>query len=135
MKELKDYLKLRERFALPTTPQSPLFQNPHRRGHYSKSATETTFRNLLKIIGIKSNTGHIRPRIHDLRHTMATHCLEGWYRQGKDVQSKLGLLSTYLGHVNISGTQRYLTMTTELLEQASRRFNQYFTQAGKGEEK
>jgi integrase/recombinase XerD len=68
MKALKDYLNLRERFALPTTPQSPLFQNPHRRSHYSKSATETTFRKLLENIGLKPNTGHTRPRIHDLRH-------------------------------------------------------------------
>lgn len=135
MKALKDYLILRERFALPTTPQSPLFQNPHRRGHYSKSATETTFQKLLEIVGLKPNTGHTRPRIHDLRHAMATHRLEDWYRQGIDVQSKLGLLSTYLGHVNISGTQRYLTMTTELLEQASFRFNQYFNQVEKGGEK
>jgi len=135
MEALEDYLKLRERFGLPTKPQSPIFQNPHRRGHYSKSAVESTFQHLLEIIGLKQNPGHIRPRIHDLRHTMATHRIEDWYRKDKDVQSKLGLLSTYLGHVKISGTQRYLTMTTELLEQASQRFNQYFTQVEKGEEK
>jgi len=34
-------------------------------------------------------------------------------------------LSTYLGHVSLSATQRYLTMTPELLEQANRRFEQY----------
>jgi integrase/recombinase XerD len=34
-------------------------------------------------------------------------------------------LSTYLGHARLDDTQRYLTMTTELLEQASICFEQY----------
>jgi site-specific recombinase XerD len=34
-------------------------------------------------------------------------------------------LSTYLGHVDLKSTQRYLTMTPELLEQANRRFERY----------
>jgi len=34
-------------------------------------------------------------------------------------------LSTYLGHAKIAATQVYLTMTPELLQQASRRFERY----------
>ena len=45
-----------------------------------------------------------------------------WYRQGADVQRLLPLLSTYLGHIHIAATQRYLTMTPELLQEASARF-------------
>jgi site-specific recombinase XerD len=41
------------------------------------------------------------------------------------VQGLLPALSTYLGHVDLSATQRYLTMTPELLEQANRRFEKY----------
>ena len=37
----------------------------------------------------------------------------------------LPLLSTYLGHVDITSTQVYLTMTPELLHEASKRFAQY----------
>jgi hypothetical protein len=37
----------------------------------------------------------------------------------------LPLLSTYLGHVDIASTQRYLTMTPELLREASQRLAQY----------
>jgi hypothetical protein len=48
-----------------------------------------------------------------------------WYREGADVQRLLPQLATYLGHVHISGTQRYLTMTPELLRQASLRFERY----------
>jgi integrase/recombinase XerD len=51
--------------------------------------------------------------------------LVAWYREGADLQTRLPLLATYLGHINVSGTQAYLTMTHELLAEASRRFEQY----------
>ena len=55
-----------------------------------------------------------------------------WYRQGADVQACLPLLATYLGHINVSGTQAYLSMTPELLGEASKRFERY---AAVGQEK
>jgi len=51
--------------------------------------------------------------------------LVSWYRQGRDIQSPLSQLSAYLGHIDIAGTQKYLTMTPELREQASARFARY----------
>jgi hypothetical protein len=51
--------------------------------------------------------------------------LVSWYRQGRDIQSLLIQLSAYLGHIDIAGTQKYLTMTPELREQASARFARY----------
>jgi site-specific recombinase XerD len=65
------------------------------------------------------------PRLHDLRHSFAVHRLTAWYKAGADVQLLLPHLSTFLGHVHIRCTQRYLTMTPELLHQASTRFQQY----------
>jgi hypothetical protein len=41
------------------------------------------------------------------------------------VQRLLPQLSIYLGHINIQGTQRYLTLIPELLREASDRFEQY----------
>lgn len=72
----------------------------------------------------KKGTGQ-KPRLHDLRHSFAVHRLVSWYRQGADVQSLLPKLATYLGHVCISSTQTYLTMTPELLQEASARFEKY----------
>lgn len=132
VKELKNYLQLREQAKLPTDPESFLFQNPYRSRPYDNSTISRLFRQTLRDLGLKSKQDKNGPRIHDLRHTFATHRLEEWYRQGVDIQSMLGLLSTYLGHTRISGTQRYLTMTTELLQQASQRFNKYFTSTQKG---
>jgi hypothetical protein len=41
------------------------------------------------------------------------------------VQRLLPQLATYLGHVHIAATQHYLTMTPELLREASLRFEHY----------
>jgi len=63
--------------------------------------------------------------MHDLRHTFAMHRLISWYREGADVQKLLPRLSTYMGHIDIASTQWYLTMTADLLREASTRFEQY----------
>ncbi len=70
-------------------------------------------------------TARYQPRIHDIRHTAAVHRVIAWYRAGLDVQQLLPQLATYLGHVDIEGTQRYLSMTPELLHEASLRFERY----------
>jgi integrase/recombinase XerD len=74
---------------------------------------------------LRYDGGRYQPRLHDLRHTTAVHRLVSWYRQGADVQRLLPQLATYLGHIHIAATQRYLTMTPELLREASQRFEHY----------
>jgi integrase/recombinase XerD len=66
-----------------------------------------------------------RPRLHDLRHSAAVHRLVAWYRQGANVQMLLPKLAVYMGHVRLSSTQIYLTMTPELLREVSLRFQKY----------
>jgi integrase/recombinase XerD len=39
-------------------------------------------------------------------------------------------LATYLGHLDLAATQRYLTMTPELLQEAARRFAAYALPGG-----
>lgn len=62
-----------------------------------------------------------RPRIHDLRHSFAIRTLLDWYRSGVDVQTRLPLLSTYLGHADPSSTYWYLTAVPELVSVAVKR--------------
>lgn len=52
----------------------------------------------------------------------AQETLLRWYRDGVDPASRLFHLSTFLGHVNPSSTAVYLTITSELLIAANRRF-------------
>lgn len=73
----------------------------------------------------RSDGASYQPRLHDLRHTFAVHRLTEWYRQGADVQRLVYHLSVYLGHTSLAHTQVYLTMTPELLQQASTRFERY----------
>ncbi len=56
-----------------------------------------------------------RPRVHDLRHSFAVRTLVGWYRDGLDVQARLPLLSTYMGHTGPASTYYYLTAVPELV--------------------
>jgi integrase/recombinase XerD len=81
-----------------------------------------TFLEIARRVGIRAAPGQRGPRIHDLRHTFAVHRLLAWYRDGGDVQARLPLLSTYLGHICLVSTQVYLDITAELLHEAARRF-------------
>lgn len=92
----------------------------------TRSAAQGAFRRLRVHAGVVREGGKRRqPRLHDLRHSGAVHRLVAWYRSGADLHDLLPKLATYLGHVNLSGTQRYLTMTPELLHEASLRFERY----------
>ena len=71
-----------------------------------------------------------QPRLHDLRHTSAVHRLTAWYREGKDVQLLLPQLSVCMGRTYLAATQMYLTMTPELLHEASLRFELYAGREG-----
>jgi integrase/recombinase XerD len=93
----------------------------------SKSAAQSAFRRLRVAAGVAREGGARRqPRLHDLRHAAAVHRVVAWYRSGADLSDLLPKLATYLGHVDLSATQRYLTMTPELLHEASLRFERYF---------
>jgi len=122
---LESYYAMRRRLPLPEAGRSVFFAS--RTGHaITLQELERVFTRLRKHAGVE-HPSHARwqPRLHDLRHTFAVHRLIAWYREGADVQACLPRLATYLGHANISGTQTYLTMTPELLAEASHRFERY----------
>src|SRR6266566_5036912 len=89
---------------------------------------ERAFKQIRRHADLHSEGGPRRqPRLHDLRHTSAVHRLTRWYREGKDVQKLLQQLSVYMGHTRLAATQVYLTLTPELLHEASLRFERYAT--------
>jgi integrase/recombinase XerD len=122
---LNVYHTARHRLPLPNDTRSAFFCNRTGRA-IPLAKLERVFVRLRDHAGIRRpTTDRWQPRLHDLRHSFAVHRLIAWYRAGADVQKCLPLLATYLGHVNLSGTQTYLTMTPELLAEASRRFERY----------
>ena len=121
---LKSYVAQRAK-EHSTKPDVALFLT--RKGTpLARHTAENVFRRLRVRAGVvRHDGGRHQPRLHDLRHAAAVHRLVFWYRQGADVQRLLPQLSTYLGHVHIAAIQRYLTLTAELLQEASQRFEQY----------
>lgn len=87
------------------------------------SCLHTTFARLVRTAGVRPRSARCRPRIHDLRHTLAVKTLIGWYRDGGDVPARLPLLSTFLGHVEPAYTFWYLHAAPELLAEAVHRLD------------
>jgi integrase len=96
-------------FFVSTVGTRLIYQNVHE-----------TFLRLVYAAGLGQRSPR-RPRIHDLRHTFAVRTVLAWHRAGEDVEAKLPLLSTYLGHIGPSTTYWYLTAIPELLESATAR--------------
>ena len=121
---LRDYAS--ERSKRPPISADASFLLTRQGKRPSRAGAEDAFRRMREHAKVRRVDGaRYQPRLHDLRATFAVTRLVRWYREGADVQRLLPQLATYLGHVHISGTQRYLTMTPELLRQASLRFERY----------
>lgn len=86
-------------------------------------------RRMLRQLGLKPPHGRVGARPYEFRHAFAVHRLTAWAKQGVDIHAKLPLLSAYLGHQNIIGTEVYLKATPQLLELASERFEQHLHNA------
>jgi integrase len=99
---------------------SPSFFIANRGSRLIYPTVSQTFRMVCDAAGVGAGTA-VAPRIHDLRHSFAVHCLVRWYRDGVDVQSRLQWLSTYLGHRDPRSTYWYLSAAPELLAHAVER--------------
>lgn len=123
--ELREYKTRRIGRPLPRGQDSTFLAN--RDGTpLAEGTTKQAFDHLLVAAGIHSTDARLQsPCLHSLRHSFAVHRLTDWYRQGVDVQELLPWLSTYLGHSKLSSTQVYLSMTPELLREASLQLERY----------
>ena len=80
-----------------------------------------TFLRLTHRAGLEPRSRACRPRLHDLRHSFAVRTVLDAYRADIDVEARLPLLSTYLGHVHPANTYWYLSAAPELLALAGQR--------------
>ena len=94
-----------------------------RRDSAPRPTPSKVFARLLSAAGSLRRSPRRRPRLHDMRHSFAVATLLDWYRAGLDVQARLPLLSTYLGHVDPSSTYWYLQAAPELLALAAHRLD------------
>jgi len=122
MVELRAYLDARRRAGAPQDPQSGLFWQDHFKDRYAPEVVTTMITNVMRRGGFKPPSGRTGPRVHDLRHSMVVNRILQWYRIGINPQDRLHFLSTYLGHRDINSTLVYITVTQDLLQEASERF-------------
>lgn len=122
---IAEYMRWRKKQGSPQHKEALLFIGSHGKP-LNVAIMEYIFRRIRISAEIKRNgKARNQPRIHDLRHAFAVHRLTSWYQEKMDVQKLLPVLSTYLGHTQLSATSIYLTMTNDLLHQAGIRFEKY----------
>ncbi len=97
-------------------PKAPSFFTSTTGTRLLRDNVSTVFPSLVREAGLDRGASGRLPRMHDLRHTFAVKCVIGWYQAGVDVDARLPLLSTFLGHVSPRETYWYLTGVPELLE-------------------
>lgn len=107
---LDGYLDIRRRFA---GVDDHLFLSVQRTA-LAYTTVNCTFRRVLQLANIAPGRTR-RPRIHDLRHSFATHVLEQCNTERDAVARHFVALATYLGHVDIKHTYWYLQATPELM--------------------
>lgn len=95
-------------------------------GYYDSSTIYADFRKYLLLSGIPHRGRGHGPRLHDLRHTFAVRVLSNWQREGKDLYTCLPILQTYLGHSQLSATEKYLRLVPELYSQVTEVFKAEF---------
>ncbi len=123
--EVETYLRARCKQRLSLASETPLVWNGYGSARpYTGTGLSEGIHVLLRCCKVHTPEGRL-PRIHDFRHTFAVHALLRWYRTGSDLQAKLPMLATYMGHVSVVSTQYYLPFVEGLALAASERFQTY----------
>lgn len=121
------YLQARQDWVGTAARTCPAVFVNSRRGPINPGQLGVTFKQIVAAAGLATGPRRRPARLHDLRHTFAVTTMIDWYRDGQDVQVRLPLLSTWLGHVDPASTYWYLHAVPELLAHAANRLD---TQAG-----
>ena len=100
------------------TPDDYFFYN-HKRERFPIIRPYMWMRKAYEKAGIDRNPDSTRARgicVHTLRHTFAVHTLQSQSDAGIDRFYAIPILSTYMGHNDIYGTELYLQLTPEYHE-------------------
>jgi integrase/recombinase XerD len=128
IRALSQYQRRRHKVAGDTVAGDPFFINRDGR-RCDKSTFGKTIQCLIRKKGWRTTQGQW-PRVHDIRHSFATHALSSFYRTGKDPGALLPVLATFLGHSNIANTQTYLHPSAALLREAADRWAKHVHRRG-----
>ncbi len=95
-------------------------------GYYDTRGIYSIFREYLWKAGISHHGKGKGPRLHDLRHTFAVHCLQKWVSDNEDLTTALPRLSAYMGHHDFTATEQYLRLTAEIYPEFSELMNRNY---------
>jgi integrase len=108
-KEARDSMPLKNKIE----PNSFFFISPS-----GRPLTQGTVYNWFKVILRKCGIPHVGknhgPRVHDIRHTCAVHSLIKQVKSGADIYCVLPVISVFLGHKTIKGTEKYVRLTQKM---------------------
>lgn len=112
---MKQYERYRDRMPIEGLADKEHFFFVKANGKpFTNKAAYRWFKIVLRQCGIPHIGKQQGPRVHDIRHSCAVHSLEKMVKSGVDIYCALPILSTFLGHKTISGTEKYVRMTQEI---------------------
>jgi integrase/recombinase XerD len=121
---LRDYAAGRERRFGPPADSEAFFRTD-RSDRVSYNAANSTFIVLRGQLGWTAAGRARAPRVHDLRHRMVVRRIQAWHAEGADVDGKIAVLATYLGHVEVRDVYWYLSAVPELMNIIAARFEAF----------
>ena len=95
-------------------------------GMISSMNIYTNFHRFLRKAGISYGGKGKGPRVYDLRHTFAVHCLRHLVLSGKDIAVYHQALKTYMGHSFFKYTAYYLKLTTDMFPDIREKMEVYY---------
>lgn len=121
---LRDYTADREQRCGVPADQDAFFRTD-RSDRLGYDTVSSTFVRLRRQLGWTA-VGRTRvPRIHDMRHRMVVRRIQAWHAEGVDVDRKIAVLATYLGHLLVSDVYWYMSAVPELMAIVADRFEAY----------
>jgi len=91
----------------------------------SYNAANHTFTVLRRQLGWTAAGRTRTPRVHDLRHRLVVRRIQAWHAHDVDVDHKIAVLATYLGHVEVRDVYWYLSAVPELMSVVADRFEAF----------
>jgi len=106
------------------TGDEPFFTSPDGGFIVYKNFRRIWEQALMKVGMAKKHHGK-NPRLYDLRHTFACNQLLRAYKEKRNIEATINMLSVYLGHKSVGETYWYLTGIPALLELSGKRFEDH----------
>jgi integrase len=111
----------RRRDQLCPHPAGPSFLVSVRGTRLSPRVADGVFAGLARWAGLRARSPRTRPVLKSFRHTFAVSTLIGWYQAGVDVDARMPVLSSWLGHAGPRSTYWYISADPALLGLAAGR--------------